>query len=71
MSDFAQKLRSIQFGKARTPTRWTERDTAGRKVEVRRDDLGNDTRLHHAGDRQDIVIHAPAVAITTAVNEVR
>jgi hypothetical protein len=66
-----EKMQSIGSISRRTADQVTEgRDARGQRYKAVTDGLGN-TVTQRAGDRQDVHIKAPTVAMSTAVQEVR
>lgn len=68
-----EAMRSIGFlSRGRTGPKVREyRTEASGRVKETTDELGNTVTQHAKGDRQDVHIKAPTVAVTTTTAEVR
>lgn len=68
-----EKLRSIGYlGRGRTRDKVVEgRRPDGVRTKATTDELGNTVTEHAVGDRQDVLIKAPTVQVTTTTREVR
>lgn len=65
------KLLSLGVMRRTRPAVREWRDDAGERHRATTDELGNTVTEHARGDRQDVLIRAPRVAVRSAVSEER